>query len=326
LNQPLVSVIIPAYNAGAYLKQTIDSVIAQTWPKLEIIVVNDGSTDDTATVLSGFKTDLLQVIDNDKKGASAARNKGLQAVSGDYIQFLDADDLLSPDKIEGQMQRLLESNSANISLCKTVQFFDDEDYRDKHPDYNWYYHDHNNVVDFLIKLYAGEDTMPGYGGFVQPNAWLTPRVVIEKAGGWDESLTTDDDGEFFCRIVLAADGIRFSDKGLNYYRKHRREHSLSGQKTLAGFESRLKATDLKYQHIKAKSDNPLIDKIFARFYWWLGVEAYPQYKTLSRICIDNGKKMGYSGKKYVGGANGHLITKLLGWRASRLISYYKHKK
>ena len=69
-----------------------------------------------------------------------------------------------------------------------------------------------------MKLYTGNDIKPGYGGMIQPNAWLTPRALIDKAGMWNEFRSPDDDGEFFCRVVLASAGIKFSDTGINYYR------------------------------------------------------------------------------------------------------------
>lgn len=109
MSAPLVSVLIPCYNAEGYLGETLDSVFRQTWPNLEVIVVNDGSTDGSIKVAEAFVKGGLILISQDNAGASAARNRAFGASSGDFIQFLDADDLLDRDKIQLQVNRLLES-------------------------------------------------------------------------------------------------------------------------------------------------------------------------------------------------------------------------
>ena len=96
----LVSILIPAYNAERWLGATIESALAQTWPAKEIIVVDDGSTDRTLAVARGFGDRGVQVITQANRGAAAARNTALRAARGAWIQFLDADDLLNPRKIE----------------------------------------------------------------------------------------------------------------------------------------------------------------------------------------------------------------------------------
>lgn len=100
--RPRVSVVIPAYNAARYLPQAIDSVLAQTFRDYEVIVVDDGSTDDTPRVLSWYE-DEVAVIRQPNQGRAAARNAGIAAARGEYIAFLDADDLWLPEKLERQL-------------------------------------------------------------------------------------------------------------------------------------------------------------------------------------------------------------------------------
>ena len=102
----LVSIIIPAYNAECWISNTILSALSQTWPKKEIIIVDDGSTDNTLTAARRFESEILKVVAQQNKGASAARNKGLRFAQGNYIQWLDADDILAPDKISHQLKRI----------------------------------------------------------------------------------------------------------------------------------------------------------------------------------------------------------------------------
>src|SRR4030095_524507 len=100
---PLVSILIPAYNAERWIANTIQSALAQTWPRKEIIVVDDGSTDQTLQVARQFASKTISIVTQENKGASAARNRACELCQGDYIQWLDADDLLSPDKVAKQM-------------------------------------------------------------------------------------------------------------------------------------------------------------------------------------------------------------------------------
>ena len=100
---PLVSILIPAYNAERWIADTIQSALAQTWPRKEIIIVDDGSRDQTLAVARQFASGNVLVVTQRNQGASAARNKAFEICQGDYIQWLDADDLLSPDKIANQM-------------------------------------------------------------------------------------------------------------------------------------------------------------------------------------------------------------------------------
>src|SRR5438094_7802858 len=101
---PLVSILIPAYNCERWIAETIKSALNQTWPRKEIIVVDDGSRDQTLATARRFASKTVAVISQENQGASAARNKALQLCQGDYIQWLDADDLFSPDKIAKQME------------------------------------------------------------------------------------------------------------------------------------------------------------------------------------------------------------------------------
>src|ERR1700730_16025191 len=102
--KPLVSILIPAYNAEKWIADTIRSALAQTWPRKEIIIVDDGSADQTLRLAPQFASATVSVVTQENQGASAARNKAFDLCQGDYIQWLDADDLLPRDKIAKQME------------------------------------------------------------------------------------------------------------------------------------------------------------------------------------------------------------------------------
>src|ERR1700733_5965707 len=113
---PLVSILIPAYNAERWIPFTLQSAVDQTWRRKEIIVINDGSTDGTAEIAKGFRSHGVSVVTTKNQGLSAAVNYGLRICQGDYIQELDANDILAPEKIEKQLPALHENDGKLTAL------------------------------------------------------------------------------------------------------------------------------------------------------------------------------------------------------------------
>lgn len=206
---PLVSILIPAYNASQWIADTIRSALAQSWELKEIIVIDDGSTDRTFALARQFQSESVCVVRQEHQGASAARNHALHLCQGDYIQFLDADDLLMPDKIERQLAALREGDSKRILLSspwapfyyrtRTARFVCSSLWQDLSP------------VEWLMRK-MGENL------YTQPATWLTSRELTEAAGTWDPRLWYDDDGEYFCRVLSASEGIRFVPEAKVLYR------------------------------------------------------------------------------------------------------------
>lgn len=203
---PLVSILIPAYNAGKWIAETLRSALAQTWPNKEIIVVDDGSMDDTMTVARGFKSSGVQVVNQRNQGAAAARNEAFSRSSGQFIQWLDADDLLAPDKIERQMKA--RGGDRHLLSSEWGRFLYRPDKTDFTPSELW---KDATPVDWLTAKLKGNLHM-------QTGTWLVSRELTEQAGPWDIRMTSDDDGEYFCRVLLASDGVRFVPGARVYYR------------------------------------------------------------------------------------------------------------
>ncbi len=114
---PLVSVLIPAYNAAPWVAKAIGSALAQDWPRIEIIVVDDGSRDSTLRAARQFESKRVKVVAQENQGAAVARNRALSLAQGDYIQWLDADDLLAPDKITQQLHAEAGSRPSSRTPC-----------------------------------------------------------------------------------------------------------------------------------------------------------------------------------------------------------------
>jgi glycosyltransferase involved in cell wall biosynthesis len=321
---PLVSVIIPVYNAELYLAETMTSALDQCWPNTELILIIDGASDNSLAIAHQYVAKNVKVVRQDKKGAAAARNLGLSLSSGKYIQFLDADDLLSADKIRLQVQSL-EAAPGKIAVCSTVHFPDGQPplaFRPSAYEEQFLY-DSGDPVDFLIRL------MGGYGfqaSMVQPGAWLTPKSLIGKVGAWNETLSVDDDGEFFARVILSSAGITKTG-GLNYYRKHlKAPGNLSARQGENGLRSQFNAILLKQQHLFKKNENEPARKAIYKQLVELRIKSYISYPSLSRE-IDH-QLASFPDWGYVPPMGGKLINataRLFGWKTAARLQAFRKK-
>jgi glycosyltransferase involved in cell wall biosynthesis len=207
--KPLVSILIPAYNAGPWIAETLKSALRQTWDRKEIIVVDDGSTDKTLSIARRFSAEGVTVVTQENQGASAARNKAFSLCKGDYIQWLDADDLLARDKIERQMEALEKCADKKMLFSSEWGRFMHRSSRAKFVS-TPLWADLSPLEWLLRKL--------GQNLHMQPATWLVSRELTEAAGPWDTRLSLDDDGEYFCRVILASGGIQFVPGAKSFYR------------------------------------------------------------------------------------------------------------
>ncbi len=315
--QTLVSVIIPLYNAEPYIELCIKSILAQTWPNVELIIIDDGSTDNSFEIAKKFESEKVKLFRQTNQGAAVARNYGLKIARGGYIQFMDADDFLSTNKIEEQVLKL-KSNPNHVAVCPTVYFDDGTDPYLSNPVQEWYNETSNNPADFLTKLYGGDLIGPGYGGMIQPNAWLTPAHIITKAGEWNPMRNPDDDGEYFCRVLLASEGIVYASEAINYYRKFLSRTSLSGQNNYEAFKNMLTGTFSKRDNLLAKTNAPEAKLALCLLFWKEAQRCYPMYKDLSRLAENAAREMSPDFKftPYVTG-NKAIVSKLFGWKMVR---------
>lgn len=321
MKSPLVSIIIPLYNAEDHLNEAIASAINQTWPHKEIIIIDDGSTDNSYQLAKKYDSESIIILKQENKGASAARNAGLAIAKGDYIQFLDADDLISLEKIELQVKQL-EQNEGYLSICSTIYFNDGENFLLKKPIHSWF-EGHFNNLDFIYKLFGGEFAGPEYGGMITIHSWLCPKAILDSAGPWNENLSMDDDGEYFCRVMLQANGICYAKGAISYYRQHVNNTNLSAQLTYKGYESMLNATDLKYKHLKEKFDVNLLHKIFSLHYQQIATATYPKFKNISKKAVTKAEEMGLKKIEYIAGPLSTFLSKMFGWKLIKYINFLR---
>jgi glycosyltransferase involved in cell wall biosynthesis len=215
--QPLVSILIPAYNAAPWIAATIQSALDQACPNKEIIIVDDGSKDQTLAVARQFASKTVSVVSQTNQGAAAARNQAFSLCQGDYIQWLDADDLLAPDKIARQMEVLGQLQDQRVLASSAWGHFHFRPHRAKFsPNALWC--DLDPLEWMLRKL--------GQGLQMTNMTWLVSREITQAAGPWDTRLSLDDDGEYFCRVVLASRAVHFVPEAKSFYRRSS-PHSLS---------------------------------------------------------------------------------------------------
>ncbi len=184
LQAPLISVVIPTYNRGWILKEAVDSVLAQEYPAYEVIVVDDGSTDDTAAILAGYGN-RITILRQENRGVSAARNRGVRKAGGNLLAFLDSDDLWLPGKLETQADFFQTHPEALI--CQTEETWVrngrrvNPKTRHKKPS--------GNIFEPSLELCL-----------VSPSAVMLRRELFEEMGGFDERLPACEDYDIWLRI------------------------------------------------------------------------------------------------------------------------------
>jgi len=308
---PLVSILIPCHNASSWIAQTLDSALAQTWPHIEIIVVDDGSRDDSAAIVEHYAPRGIRLVTQSNRGASAARNRALSLSSGDFIQFLDADDLISPQKIGRQLAMLATRPTGALATCRwgrfetspdSARFVDHDVFRDFLP------------IDWLLHCTAGARMM-------HPAAWLIPRAIAEKAGPWDETLSLNDDGEYFARVVLASSGLAFASEqdAASYYRSGL-STSLSQRRSPSAIASLYHSGELVSRHLLATEDSPRVRRALADYWRHLCYELYPDSPSFSKDAEQHSINYGRSTVPPPLGARARLLAHVVGWRLARRLA------
>ncbi len=315
-----VSILIPAYNAERFVGAALQSALDQTWPDTEIIVVDDGSQDQTYAVAKRYESARVKILRQENRGAAAARNTALRQAQGDFLQYIDADDLLSPDKIREQVL-LLQEYPGYVSVSSAMYFFDGEDPKAGLLERSGVL-DSDDPVEFLAQLLGSEGQMRT----IPCGAWLTPRSVASGAGPWDDSgYHLDDDGEYFARVLLASQGVRASIAGRYYYRRFRRRSSYSTRYTESSLAGALHSLTCKANHLLARTNDPRAYRALANRYVDLAFTTYPAFPKLTQEALQKANELG--GTDYIppfGTWKGNALKKLFGWKAARRLNAAYH--
>ena len=240
-----VSILIPAYNAEKWISQTMESALNQSWPLKEIVVVDDGSTDKTFQILKTFESKSVKVVRQENSGGPAARNHALLYAQGDFIQWLDHDDLLDPDKIRNQLQsKKYDGDPKTLLSGSFAEFFFSRARARFQPGPLW--RDLEPIDYFLIKFEQNT--------WIHPSVFLVSRQLTEAAGPWSEVRSPYDDGEYFCRVVAASKRIVFVSEAKSYWRVGN-AGSMNRSRSDAAIEAMYATTVMSIGHFRALEDS-----------------------------------------------------------------------
>lgn len=301
---PTVSVIMPAFNAAAFISEAIDSVLCQSFSDLEIVVVDDGSSDETAAIVSQINHPRLQLIRQDNQGQSVAINAGVAHSRGAYIKLLDADDWLNPTHIESQW-KAIDDQPGMLASCRWGYFVNDStkpNTRNEHTN-----KDYESPLEWLVDSLTRDEGM--MGGWM----WLIPRSLWERAGGFDPRLSLNNDFHFSIKLLLASQGVRFARDAVYSYRKGL-AGALSGTSGRHAMESAFLTTQLGTDLLLQREDSPRIRKVCAdRYQRWL-FQFYPKYPDLVSHSEQRIEELGGSQLELQGGLILKMLKLLIGWK------------
>jgi glycosyltransferase involved in cell wall biosynthesis len=250
-----ISVVIPAYNAAKHLPAAIQSVLSQSGPPGEIIVVDDGSSDDTVAVAHSFG---VQVISVPNGGPSAARNAGTRAASGEFIAYLDADDMWAPEKLTEQLTTLEGYGRPAFSFTDYRMFDESGPFREKsellrRPAFRKSVGNARRRATLVMA--AGGNGPVLYDSYIMPSSLMVRRQDIFAVGGFDETLRVSEDYEFCLRLFRVVPAVVIM-KPLVLYRQHAAQATSNSALMRAGFfdvarrvaadPSRYPAGDVRY--------------------------------------------------------------------------------
>jgi glycosyltransferase involved in cell wall biosynthesis len=303
---PLVSVVIPCYNVAPWLEAAVASARAQTWRRYEIILVDDGSSDGSGELADRLAGPDMQVKHQENMGQCAAFNAGLRCAQGEFIEYLDADDVLAPDKISVQLDRLRELPKDWLASGAWARFNADPADSVFTPEAVWR---DLSPVEWLVTSWRG-------GGMMHGAAWLSPRGVVASAGPWDESLTLVNDLDYFTRLLLAGAGVAFCPNARTFYRSNV-AGSLSRLTTRKAWDSAFRATELSTSALLAREDSARVRQACAMNFQRLVHSAYPDVPDLVAKAEKRIAELGGSDLLPGGGTVFQRLRRIVGWKAAR---------
>lgn len=212
---PLVSVCMPVYNGSRYLSYTIDNILSQSYRNIELIIVDDGSTDDSYNIarryINKYGDMRVKVFSQSNEGAFSARNRAIKESTGEYIMFMDCDDLISHHKIQRQIDILLQGYDSNTIVSCEWDIFYSNTNEAVFPN-RCVYKNYHNPIDMLIE-------MLNKGEMMLISCWMMSRELIKRVGFWDRRFTINDDGVYFAKVLASASKVIFCPDAKVYYRR-----------------------------------------------------------------------------------------------------------
>jgi glycosyltransferase involved in cell wall biosynthesis len=253
--KPLVSVIVPCYNQGRFLAEALDSVKAQTYPHWECIVVNDGSTDDTHPVARRYTEQdaRFRYVEQENRGLPGARNRGLREMSGAYLQFLDSDDVICPEKFELQLDVLASASRPALAFCDHRYGAEDDVHRtvERHTFYEPRFRMARPVEDIAAR-WETELSIPIHCFL------FDSRLFRERGMLFDARLPNHEDWDCWMRVFASGPEVLLVPQPLVISRYHPRSMSRNAKRMRRGF---LAAIDRQLAFCR---DDPVLVQLLQR--------------------------------------------------------------
>lgn len=312
----VVSVIIPVYNAVRYVGAAIESCLSQSYRNIEVVCVDDGSSDGSDKVLCKYQAnENVKIIRTENRGAAAARNRALMAITGKYIQYLDADDILENDKIERQVKAIRVNGKMTLCIGCYRNIYVNSEVVEK---INCTVSDGQSGLDWLLNWCNTGLSNP-------PSVYLLSRDLSDAVGPWDESLNYNDDTEYFARIMLAADKILPTRDATSLYLRGD-SSSLGSRRTRDAYISELLALKKVTQYILNKEISTRTLEAIERVYDRLYFELFPFERQIrNEIKADLGRLSLKCGKNFYNNKS-RVISDLVGWRVVKIASTVVKRK
>ena len=308
LTAPLVSVLIPCFNAEAVIGQAIESVLAQTYSPIEIVVVDDGSTDGSMATLERYRKYGVAVFKQARGSAAAARNRALAESRGDFVLFLDADDVIAHEHIRLLLSRL-EHRDGYVAMGEWDRFrFSPAEAKFPHRPGNR----DATGVDWLVEDWSDGQQMTQCGSF------LIPRSLLKRVGGWDERLSLIDDFEFFARLLVGSSGVLFAFGARLYYRSGT-TGSLSGRRSRSAAESSCMSLLLGTTQLLQVENSARVRRACANVLMTFEFDFYPAYSDLRCKVRRRISELGGGDLEPAGPPTFHRLRRCIGWRPARLV-------
>ena len=230
-----VSIIIPCYNAQSWVKESIDSCLGQTYDPIEIIVVDDGSTDRSLEIVKGYG-DRIRWTSHPNQGANPTRNKGFSLASGDYVLFLDADDYILPERVEKQVECFESASAENrdidvvFSSVRSQKHFPDGSVVLGDTSDERYYVPGDDILEALLTSKRLAHTL---------SPMFTHRTIAQ-VGGWDETVSCSQDRDLLLTVALSGAQFEFLPGCYSVYRQYPNAHRVSARRGRIRAETSLK--------------------------------------------------------------------------------------
>jgi glycosyltransferase involved in cell wall biosynthesis len=304
----LVSICIPVYNSRKYIRETLNCLCAQTYQNIEIIVVNDGSTDDSEAEIKTITDKRIKLINERQGGAAKARNTAYNYARGEYIVFFDADDHVEPEFI-GQQVKTINGRKDVVAVALWGRFYNDDLKTFKLNDTPV------NEMTFAewIKFY-----WYNCNPMTNPGRTMIPSELVKKAGPWNETLSLNDDLDFYTRVFLNTEKIIFNHNSLFYYRSG--ISGLSGKKGDKAYQSLYNSILYPVNNVLARYNHDALLLISCANMWQSFIyEVYPFQQQLLASAQAQIDKIAKPDLKFMASGYTKLMVSVLGWKLTKKI-------